>query len=455
MPFHSNRSSGSSRFSSRTGSTPNKKKKQKTIFGFKIGPPPKSDQEKRIERGATTIATTGSGRIITTPTQDNKSLIMSKATQQKTKDEYLSSTANLAKAKKKIGNLLNPPSAPANPSMGVRQMDPSGTKSVSVLEKSGPVYKGQTLTQYKPKGKTTTTTKVSQPQTPLFKSKLSVTNTKAGQDDKTAGIPKIKVPETPVSKPTLLRGGDKALKSGGQFGSLQERTFLKTSTKAGRSVANPSIGSQVAKTLSKVGSSVKQFVDPLGKGMPKLGGGSGLANMPSGMSTPVDNIKTSTFFDSKTKTPTKTKKPANIKMVTKNLPANYTVSSQKKSKPIPVDSASNMKQANTGVTSKIAGSNVLAQNIAKADAKMSASTYAKEGPEVSVFDVKKPKVPAELIRNLLKASTAELNAYMVPNVFKSYSKAEQKAIKAEFNKRNKNSKSGFPSLLARTVAGVL
>ena len=188
--------------------------------------------------------------------------------------------------------------------------------------------------------------------------------------------------------------------------------------------------------------------------MPKLGGGSGLANMPSGMSTPVDNIKTSTFFDSKTKTPTKTKKPPNIKMVTKNLPANYTVSSQKKSKPIPVDSASNMKQANTGVTSKIAGSNVLAQNIAKADAKMSASTYAKEGPEVSVFDVKKPKVPAELIRNLLKASTAELNAYMVPNVFKSYSKAEQKAIRAEFRKRQGN-KSRVPSLLIGTAMGAL
>ena len=227
MPFHSNRSSGSSRFSSRTGSTPNKKK-PKTIFGFKIGPPPKSDVQKKIDSGrATVIATKSSGKIVTTPTQDNKSLIMSKATQQKTAQEYKSSTANLAKAKKKIGNLLNPPSAPANPSMGVRQMDPSGTKSVSVLEKSGPVYKGQTLTQYKPKTSGITIPEVKQTKlTPI--------------DGNEKGISKISTPpKGPItsgimSQPTLLRGGDKGTKSGGTFASKEARQLLANAVRKGK-----------------------------------------------------------------------------------------------------------------------------------------------------------------------------------------------------------------------------
>ena len=222
--------SGSSRFRARTGSTPVKKKKQKTIFGFKIGPPPKSDQQKRVERGATTIATKsvgGKSKIITTPTMDNKSLIMSKATQQKTAQEYKSSTANLAKAKKKIGNLLNPPSAPANPSMGVRRMDPSGTKSVSVLEKSGPVYKGQTLTQYKPKTSGITIPEVKQ-------TKL------APIDGNEKGISKISTPpKGPItsgimSQPTLLRGGDKGTKSGGTFASKEARQLLANAVREGK-----------------------------------------------------------------------------------------------------------------------------------------------------------------------------------------------------------------------------
>ena len=65
MPFHSNRSkssgssksNGSSKFSAKTGSTPNKKK-PKTIFGFKIGPAPKSDVQKKIDSGQATVIAT-------------------------------------------------------------------------------------------------------------------------------------------------------------------------------------------------------------------------------------------------------------------------------------------------------------------------------------------------------------------------------------------------------------
>lgn len=395
-----------------------KKPKQKTIFGLKIGPPPKSDQEKKIESGATRIATTSSGRIITTPTSDGKSKIMDKATQSMMTTQYKTSASNLGKAKPAIG----------------RAISGQSTRLNQLSSKTG--------------GTPTTSSKLSQLAsktggTPLT-AKTNVLVNKTGSaiiNDKDSGIPKVNTAQLQSKTgPTLLRGGKQTLKSGGQFGSLQERTFLKTSTKAGRSVANPSITSKVVKK-------VKNLFGSSSSG--------GILSMPSGASTPVDDIKTSTFFDSKTKTPTKTKKPANINMVTKSLPSNYTVSSQKKSKPIPVDAVSNLKVANTGVTSKIAGSNILAQNIAKSDAKMNPSTYAKEGPEVPVFNVKKPKVSASLIRQLRLSNTAELNAYMVPNVLRTYSKAEQKAIKAEFNKRNKNSKSGFPSLLARTVAGII
>ena len=440
-----------------------KKPKQKTIFGLKIGPPPKSDQERKIESGATRIATTSSGRIITTPTSDNKSKIMDKATQSMMATQYKASTSNLSKAKKTIGRLI----------------DGQSTRISQLSSKTG--------------GTPTTSSKLSQLAsktggTPLT-AKTNVLANKTGSaiiNDKDSGIPKVNTAQLQSKTgPTLLRGGKQTLKSGGQFGSLQERTFLKTSTKAGRSVANPSIVSTAVKKVKSI-----------------FGGSGGGLSMPSGTSTPVDEIKTSSFFDSKNPTTTKkpptinvttkstpstTKKPANINMVTKSLPANYTVSSQKKPKPIP------FKQTNAGTAlfrriggkvqarkfselgqsqtvkgnfvspivpkSRLAGSdlntNILSQNIAKSDAKMNASTYAKEGPEVPVFNVKTPKVPASLIRQLRKSNTAELNAYMVPNVLRTYSKAEQKAIKAEFNKRNKNSKSGFPSLLARTVAGII
>ena len=84
-----------------------KPKKQKTLFGFKVGTPPKSDYEKRVDAGATVIATKSGGRIVTTPTMDNKSLIMSKATQDKTKFDYLRASKNYGSAKPAIGKAIS------------------------------------------------------------------------------------------------------------------------------------------------------------------------------------------------------------------------------------------------------------------------------------------------------------------------------------------------------------
>ena len=65
------------------------------------------------------------------------------------------------------------------------------------------------------------------------------------------------------------------------------------------------------------------------------------------------------------------------------------------------------------------------------------------------------KISTDFIRSLRNANTAELNAYMVPNVLKSYSKAEQNAIRKEFNRRQGNKKSKVPSLIAGVAMGAL
>ena len=103
------------------------------------------------------------------------------------------------------------------------------------------------------------------------------------------------------------------------------------------------------------------------------------------------------------------------------------------------------------------GPNILAQNIAKADAKINPSTYE----DKKVFDNfsgsknNPSKVPASLTRALRLANTRELQAYLVPNVFNDYSKAEKKAIKAEFNKRQGNTFSGTRNLIKGGLMGAL
>tara|TARA_B100000902_G_scaffold176411_1_gene170082 strand:- start:3689 stop:4552 length:864 start_codon:yes stop_codon:yes gene_type:complete len=178
-----------------------KKKKPVTIFGMTVTAP-KTDMQKKIESGkATVIATKSSGKIVTTPTMNNKSLIMSKATQQKTKDEYLSSAERLGNAKEAIGQAIS-----GGQSTRLSQL-PSKT--------GGTPSKSLGLT-----GAGTLPPKV-------LTTKLSPI---AGEKD---GISEIRVsgPVTSGIKssassiPTLLRGGNKT-KSAGQFTTLNERKFL-------------------------------------------------------------------------------------------------------------------------------------------------------------------------------------------------------------------------------------
>ena len=209
-----------------------KKQKARTIFGFKIGPPPKSDQEKRVERGATTIATTGSGRIITTPTQDNKSLIMSKATQQKTKTDYLSSAQNLAKAKPAIGKAINPPPKKFEKASENFADFPVDSKPASpVFNKASYIVKGGKQ-EYK-----------GAPQLLEADKKLLSKNTKAGKGITAPSLPPkeniSKPPKGPItsgimSQPTLLRGGDKGTKSGGTFASKEARQLLANAVREGK-----------------------------------------------------------------------------------------------------------------------------------------------------------------------------------------------------------------------------
>ena len=85
----------------------NPKKKAKTLFGLKIGTPPKSDYQKKVDSGKATVFKTGAGGKITT-TSTGK--IMSVADQKKLKTDYTSASANYAKAKPAIGKAIQPTS---------------------------------------------------------------------------------------------------------------------------------------------------------------------------------------------------------------------------------------------------------------------------------------------------------------------------------------------------------
>lgn len=373
-----------------------KKKKPVTIFGFKVTAP-KTDMQKKIDSGQATVLAgrkLDSGKTLLT-TEKATGKIVSKNEQ----DRKILTGSSKTMQGRDFG--MTPTNKFQNAGKNFTDFPleakpkstarPSGLNVAGAYKAGKGLYKGPTQTA---KADQSLLTKNLKKATPAFNSSY-----------KTSVEPAIKKTldtkiKTLTNKATLLRG--KITKSAGQFNTLTERTFLKDATKKG-----------IGKALS--------------------GGSTGSTTV----STKVSNKVTPVF-----------------NKVQKQLPSNYTVSSQKKSKPIPVDAVSNLKVANTGVTSKIAGSNILAQNIAKSDAKMNQSTYAKEGPEVPVFNVKANKVPASLIRQLRLSNTAELNAYMVPNVLSTYSKAEQKAIKAEFRKRQGN-KNKTKSLLTRLAVGAV
>lgn len=225
MPFHSNyskssgssKSNGSSKFSAKTGSTPNKKK-PKTIFGFKIGPAPKSDVQKKIDSGQATV-------IATRQLDSGKSLISTN------KQTGRITTKAEEDQKIKAGSSPTAQGRPADfpkkfDNAGANFSDFMGTKSQQQKQlesKSGgtPLPSGLT-------GANASTPTVK-------KTKLSPI------DGNEKGISKISTPppKGPIisgimSQPTLLRGGDKGTKSGGTFASKEARQLLANATREGK-----------------------------------------------------------------------------------------------------------------------------------------------------------------------------------------------------------------------------
>ena len=208
-----------------------KKQKAKTIFGFKIGPPPKSDQEKRVERGATTIATRQldsgkslistnkqTGRITTRAEEDQKIKAGSSPTAQ-------GRPANVTKKFDNAGaNFSDFPvdSKPATPIFNKASYMVKGGKQE---------YKGA-------------------PQLLEADKKLLSKNTKAGKGITEPTLPQKDSYTGPIfnkasymvkggkqeykGQPTLLRGGDKGTKSGGTFASLDARQLLANAVREGK-----------------------------------------------------------------------------------------------------------------------------------------------------------------------------------------------------------------------------
>ena len=214
MPFHSNhsRSSGSSRFSARTGSTPNKKKKQKTIFGFKIGTPPKSDVQKKIDSGQATV-------IATRQLDSGKSLISTN------KQTGRITTKAEEDQKIKAGSSPTAQGRPANfqkkfDNAGANFSDFMGTKSQKQKQ-----LESKTGGTPLPSGITTGDVK---------KTKLSPIDGNEKGISKISTPPKGPITSGIMSQPTLLRGGDKGTKSGGTFASKEARQLLANAVREGK-----------------------------------------------------------------------------------------------------------------------------------------------------------------------------------------------------------------------------
>ena len=205
-------SSGSSRFRARTGSTPVKKKKQKTIFGFKIGPPPKSDVQKKIDSGQATV-------IATRQLDSGKSLISTN------KQTGRITTKAEEDQKIKAGSSPTAQGRPANfqkkfDNAGANFSDFMGTKSQKQKQ-----LESKTGGTPLPSGITTGDVK---------KTKLSPIDGNEKGISKISTPPKGPITSGIMSQPTLLRGGDKGTKSGGTFASKEARQLLANATREGK-----------------------------------------------------------------------------------------------------------------------------------------------------------------------------------------------------------------------------
>tara|TARA_S200002703_G_scaffold49758_1_gene43201 strand:+ start:407 stop:1432 length:1026 start_codon:yes stop_codon:yes gene_type:complete len=230
-----------------------KKKKPVTIFGFKVTAP-KTDMQKKIDSGQATVLagrkldsgktllTTekATGKIVSKNEQDRKILVGSSVTSQG--------------RPRTVSNVPTPVSKPkaGSSTMAVRQVDPSGTKTMTALTprrptapKSGPVYKGQPLTEFKQSGQSVrlsalqSKTGGSPVARNTFKPKPSYKDVppEIKRSDNLGGINRIdQIPKKPkpiIPEQTLLRGVG-GLKSAFSGITLEQRKLLgKTSPKGG------------------------------------------------------------------------------------------------------------------------------------------------------------------------------------------------------------------------------
>jgi len=202
-----------------------KKKKPVTIFGMKVTAP-KTDMQKKIDSGQATVLagrkldsgktllTTekATGKIVSKNEQDRKILVGSSVTSQG--------------RPRTVSNVPTPVSKPkaGSSTMALTPRRPLGS-SVTSESKSGPVYKGQPLTEFNPNNK--------------FKAKPVYKDVppEIKRSDNLGGINRIdQIPKKPkpiIPEQTLLRGVG-GLKSAFSGITLQQRKLLgKTSPKGG------------------------------------------------------------------------------------------------------------------------------------------------------------------------------------------------------------------------------
>ena len=258
----------------------------------------------------------------------------------------------------------------------------------------------------------------------IVKSGPSSKNTRVNNTKTTATSVKRKIEDPILLRTRKAVGGDESL-------ILNQRKFLQSKIDGSIRKDKPSVTARSLITLNKVKAGLKK--GRLGHGIKNKYP----VNYPS---TRLPKVQDLTGIGPKNFNKKPTKKISLMSKLKNMFKSSYTFN----------------KKVTEGLSLGM-GPNILAQNIAKADAKINPSTYE----DKKVFDNfsgsknNPSKVPASLTRALRLANTRELQAYLVPNVFNDYSKAEKKAIKAEFNKRQGNTFSGTRNLIKGGLMGAL
>ena len=237
-----------------------KPKKQKTFLGFKVGKPPKSDQQKRVDAGATVIATRkldsgkslistekATGRVVSRAEEQQKV----KAGSSKTMQGGPRTVAYVSKPKPKPATGKGPPKfyletqAPKAPSKPKLDVAGAYTGPRNIGGKGA--YKGYITSTKQP---------------PPSKPKI-VTSVKPPSESGSSSSGSQTIPKLPVSKPTLLRGNrsgppfNKVVKSGFQGGNQTAIQFLKNQT-----ISPTASAKSIDKALGNVNLGLGQSLSP-------------------------------------------------------------------------------------------------------------------------------------------------------------------------------------------------